>query len=342
MGDVHPYGNPHYWTDPENGRVIARAIAARLAELDPSGRRGLREEPRGLRGAAHGEGEGVGRRRWLPTRARRSSPSTTPGPTSPSTSSSSIVGHVEPKPGIPPTPSHTLEIINLIQAEKVPVILVEPYFDRKTPNYIARQDRRGRRDLLPVGRRRPGDQGLLLPVRLRLDAFVAAMKGKQVTHLRDPAAGLRGEPDPDRDPRLSRRPRRRAGRHLRRPLARADRRARARRSPISPATTSTRRPPTSSRSASPSSAPRSSPSPASHRQDAHPAGGDHRHRLRGLGGRRDPRHVQGDAGDRAPEGDARRQHPLGVLDGARRRPPSSTRSSASSTTSSASASCSSR
>ena len=23
MGDVHPFGNPHYWTDPENGRLIA-------------------------------------------------------------------------------------------------------------------------------------------------------------------------------------------------------------------------------------------------------------------------------------------------------------------------------
>src|SRR5499433_3834051 len=34
MGDVHPYGNPHYWLDPENGRVIARAIAAKLSELD--------------------------------------------------------------------------------------------------------------------------------------------------------------------------------------------------------------------------------------------------------------------------------------------------------------------
>src|SRR6266550_841553 len=37
MGDVHPYGNPHYWTDPNNGRVIARAIAARLSQLDPAG-----------------------------------------------------------------------------------------------------------------------------------------------------------------------------------------------------------------------------------------------------------------------------------------------------------------
>src|SRR6185436_2863205 len=45
-------------------------------------------------------------------------------------------GHIEPKPGIPPTPSHTLEIINLIMAEKIRVILVEPYFDQKTPKSI--------------------------------------------------------------------------------------------------------------------------------------------------------------------------------------------------------------
>src|SRR3954451_901536 len=38
MGDVHPFGNPHYWTDPENGRKIARSIAARLTQLDPAGR----------------------------------------------------------------------------------------------------------------------------------------------------------------------------------------------------------------------------------------------------------------------------------------------------------------
>src|SRR5215207_6135861 len=27
MGDVHPQGNPHYWLDPENGKLVAREIA---------------------------------------------------------------------------------------------------------------------------------------------------------------------------------------------------------------------------------------------------------------------------------------------------------------------------
>src|SRR5205085_5805447 len=38
MGDVHPLGNPHYWLDPENGKLIARAIAAKLTELRPNDR----------------------------------------------------------------------------------------------------------------------------------------------------------------------------------------------------------------------------------------------------------------------------------------------------------------
>jgi len=50
-----------------------------------------------------------------------------------------IVGTIEPKPGIPPSPSHTLEIINLIKAQHVKAILMEPYFDRKTPDFVAAQ-----------------------------------------------------------------------------------------------------------------------------------------------------------------------------------------------------------
>src|SRR5436309_7557244 len=34
-GDVHPMRNPHYWLDPDNGRRIAKGIAAKLSELDP-------------------------------------------------------------------------------------------------------------------------------------------------------------------------------------------------------------------------------------------------------------------------------------------------------------------
>src|SRR4051812_25942961 len=38
QGDIHPNGNPHYWLDPENGRLMARSIAARLSQIDPEGK----------------------------------------------------------------------------------------------------------------------------------------------------------------------------------------------------------------------------------------------------------------------------------------------------------------
>ncbi len=35
MGDIHIYGNPHYWLDPENVRIMARAIGEKLSAVDP-------------------------------------------------------------------------------------------------------------------------------------------------------------------------------------------------------------------------------------------------------------------------------------------------------------------
>src|SRR5438046_5077084 len=37
-GDVHPLGNPHYWMDPENGKIIAKEIFDRLVKLRPNDR----------------------------------------------------------------------------------------------------------------------------------------------------------------------------------------------------------------------------------------------------------------------------------------------------------------
>ena len=49
-----------------------------------------------------------------------------------------VVGYVEPKPGIPPSPSHTFELTQEMKKDGVKIIIIEPYFDAKTPNAIGR------------------------------------------------------------------------------------------------------------------------------------------------------------------------------------------------------------
>ncbi|HYX21458.1 MAG TPA: metal ABC transporter substrate-binding protein, partial [Thermoanaerobaculia bacterium] len=136
MGDVHPFGNPHFWLDPENGRVIARAIAAKLTELDPSGAAEYKSNLAAFE-AKLTEGE----KRWDAALAPYAGTDLVTyhnsWPNFLKHFKLIAAGYIEPKPGIPPSPSHTIEIIDLINAKKIPVILMEPYFDRKTPEQIA-------------------------------------------------------------------------------------------------------------------------------------------------------------------------------------------------------------
>jgi ABC-type Zn uptake system ZnuABC Zn-binding protein ZnuA len=49
-----------------------------------------------------------------------------------------VMGYVEPRPGIPPSPQHTLDLINEMKQQNVKLVLVEPYFDLRTPNSVGR------------------------------------------------------------------------------------------------------------------------------------------------------------------------------------------------------------
>ncbi len=137
MGDVHPLGNPHYWLDPENGRRSARAIQTRLAQLRPEdaayfqqrfevfSRRLAEAEKRWDQQMAPYRGtQVVSYHRSWPNFIKRFG--------------LVVVGYVEPKPSIPPTPQHTLALINQMRRDNIKLILVEPYFDLKTPQSIAR------------------------------------------------------------------------------------------------------------------------------------------------------------------------------------------------------------
>ncbi|HXM79781.1 MAG TPA: metal ABC transporter substrate-binding protein [Thermoanaerobaculia bacterium] len=178
MGDVHPYGNPHYWTDPDNGRIIARSIAARLTELDPSGKATFDANL-----AAFETKLAAKEKEWDATMAPYAGTKIVTfhdsWPNFAKHFKLVVAGHVEPKPGIPPSPSHTLEIINLIQSQKIPVILVEPYFDSKTPNFIASKTGAAVVIFYPSVGGIPEIKDYFDLFDRNIGAFIAAMKGRK-------------------------------------------------------------------------------------------------------------------------------------------------------------------
>jgi zinc/manganese transport system substrate-binding protein len=178
MGDVHPYGNPHYWTDPENGRVIARAIAAKFSELDPEGKASYGANLASFEAELTAK-EKEWQAKMAPFAGAKIVTFHDSWPNFAKYFKLDIVGHVEPKPGIPPSPTHTLEIINLITAQKVPLILVEPYFDTKTPRYIGEKTGAVVLTFYPSVGGIPEIKDYIDLFDYDVNAFVNAMRGKK-------------------------------------------------------------------------------------------------------------------------------------------------------------------
>jgi ABC-type Zn uptake system ZnuABC Zn-binding protein ZnuA len=137
MGDVHPQGNPHYWLDPENGRKIAQAVQAKLSAISRSDAAYFAQ-----RYADFDRRLGEALKKWTAAMAPYKGLKVVTYHRSWANFADrfgvDVIGYVEPKPGIPPTPSHTLDVIQEMKRQNVKLILVEPYFDLKTPESIAR------------------------------------------------------------------------------------------------------------------------------------------------------------------------------------------------------------
>jgi zinc/manganese transport system substrate-binding protein len=136
MGDVHPLGNPHYWLDPDNGRRIAKALADKFTLMQPSGAAGFASRYADFDKRLT-EAEKGWQAKMAPYRSRKVITYHRSWPNFCERFGLDVVDYVEPKPGIPPTPNHTLDVINLMKREGVHLIMVEPYFDLRAPNKIA-------------------------------------------------------------------------------------------------------------------------------------------------------------------------------------------------------------
>ncbi len=135
MGDVHPLGNPHYWLDPENGKRIAQGVAQKLGDMDPGDRAYFQQQLQSFVSRLSDA-----EKRWdaqmAPYKGRKVVTYHMSFPNFARHFGIDVVSYIEPRPGIPPSPSHTLELIGLMKRQNVKVVMVEPYFDLKTPNSI--------------------------------------------------------------------------------------------------------------------------------------------------------------------------------------------------------------
>ena len=135
-GDVHPYGNPHYYLDPLDVKIMAKEVYEALATEDP--------ENSGYYKSNFDEFN-----KNLDTKIAVWAKKMLKVKNTPIVFFHSswiyfahqygikIAGYVEPKPGIPPTPSHNAEIINLIRKSGIKMIVMENYYSDSAPNQIS-------------------------------------------------------------------------------------------------------------------------------------------------------------------------------------------------------------
>lgn len=135
-GDIHAAGNPHYMTDPANAKIVAEHICGEFCKLDSKscdyfkanlGKFSERLEMKlaewqKLLGPYKGRHVVTYHNSW-PYFAKRFG--------------LNMDIFLEPKPGIPPTPSHLAEVITRMKAENISVIIVEPHLNRKTADAVA-------------------------------------------------------------------------------------------------------------------------------------------------------------------------------------------------------------
>ncbi len=137
-GDIHVFGNPHYIGDPENAKIIASNIAEGLANIDPENSDFYRKNA-----VSFNERLDAKIKDW---EARLAGFQGAPVVTYHRSWSYflkrfnlSVIGEVEPKPGIPPTAKHLAGLIQQIRDKRAQVVIKEHFEENRTPKKIAEE-----------------------------------------------------------------------------------------------------------------------------------------------------------------------------------------------------------
>jgi zinc/manganese transport system substrate-binding protein len=138
QGDVHPYGNPHYWLDPDNGRKIARLFQQKFTALDKANAAVYERNAK-----AFVERLDAAEKTWAPLIAQIKGKPVVAWHTSwryfAEYNGMKLVAFMEPKPGVPPSASHLASVIAKIKETGAKAIVMEPFYDKKVGEMVAKQ-----------------------------------------------------------------------------------------------------------------------------------------------------------------------------------------------------------
>jgi zinc/manganese transport system substrate-binding protein len=138
LGDVHPEGNPHFFTDPDNIPVIAKAITERLSELDPDNKAFYEANNKELYNQWQGKMK-VWEEKLKPFKGEKIVEYHKIFDYFLDRFGFVLVGTIEPLPGIPPTTKHIADIEKLIEREHVKYILQDVYNPQDASLYLAKK-----------------------------------------------------------------------------------------------------------------------------------------------------------------------------------------------------------
>src|ERR1700692_293579 len=135
-GDVHALGNPHFMTDPIIAKAVAQHIAQSFSAVDAGNAGAYDANYKNFEATINAKLQEWGAA-MLPFKGQNVVAYHDSWVYFAHRFGLNIDIFLEPKPGIPPSPSHLVEVIAQIKAQKIKAIIVEPFHDRKIAEKVA-------------------------------------------------------------------------------------------------------------------------------------------------------------------------------------------------------------
>jgi zinc/manganese transport system substrate-binding protein len=135
-GDVHALGNPHFVVDPIIAKTVAQHIAQGFSAVDSANAAAYDANYKKFEATINGKLQEWGAA-MLPFKGQNVVAYHDSWPYFAHRFGVNIDTFLEPKPGIPPSPSHLAEVIDKMKAQKIKAIIVEPFHDRKIAEKVA-------------------------------------------------------------------------------------------------------------------------------------------------------------------------------------------------------------